>query len=60
MTPGVQTNHKPYLRGGKLLIALIVVAVVVLMTLWITRSPEAAVLVAAPLLLIIGVDRCRT
>jgi len=56
---GASDDKLPHLTGGKLLIALIVVAAVALATLWMTGSPEAAVLVVAPLLIIIGVERHR-
>jgi hypothetical protein len=44
--------------GWKLVIALAIVATVAILTLWITHSTEAAVLMVAPLL-VVGVDRCR-
>jgi Flp pilus assembly protein TadB len=56
---GTFEGNRPYLTGWNLLIALIVVAAVALVTLWMTGSPEAAVVVVAPLLLIIGVERYR-
>jgi hypothetical protein len=36
---------------------LVVVALVALVTLWLTGAPEAVIIVVAPLLVIIGVDR---
>jgi hypothetical protein len=50
-------DEHPYLTGWKLVIALIVVAGVATVTLCLTGSPEAVVVVVAPLLIIIGVDR---
>jgi hypothetical protein len=53
-----ETGHvRPYLTGAKLLIALVIVAVVAVVTLWLTGLPEAVIVVVAPLLVIIGVDR---
>jgi hypothetical protein len=51
-------NHL-YLTGWKLVIALIIVAAVAIITVWITQSVESAVLMVAPLLVVLGVDRYR-
>jgi hypothetical protein len=56
---GSAGDKHPYLSSWKLVIALVVVAIVALVTLWLTNSPEAVVVVVAPFLLILGVDHYR-
>jgi hypothetical protein len=52
-------DNGPYLNGWKLVIALVIIAAVAIITLWIKQSVEAAVLMVAPFLVVLGVDRYR-
>jgi hypothetical protein len=48
-------NHVITLSDWKLVVAVAVVATVIVVTLWLTGSEKAAVIVTFPLLLVLGV-----
>ena len=51
---GPTHNHVVHLTGWSLVAAITVIAVVIIATLLITRSPEATTVVTVPLLLALG------
>jgi hypothetical protein len=54
-SPSRRDQRQPTLTGWKLVVALLVLAAVIVATLLINGSPEAALIVTVPLLLVLGV-----